>query len=144
MARPVSVMDVHGINDRTCPANWTEPSDDGWYYEMVPVMNDLWAQADGCTPALAHYPTSFDHGNGLYCVQQGDCPAGVDVVRCAWQGGHGMYGNLAGLMWEFMAAHPMQATSSSAAPTDAPGRGSSGVLEREDNRLRAPFNEGRH
>ena len=25
-ARPVSVMDVHGVNDNICPANWTEPS----------------------------------------------------------------------------------------------------------------------
>ena len=33
-----------------------------------------------------------------------------------------MYGNLTGLVWEFMAAHPLHATSSLAAPTDAPER----------------------
>ena len=30
----------------------------------------------------------------------------VQVVRCAWNGGHGMWGNLAGLIWEFFEKHP--------------------------------------
>lgn len=41
------------------------------------------------------------------CMQQGRCEAeNVDVVRCAWDGGHGMYGSLAPLIWEFFEAHP--------------------------------------
>lgn len=74
---------------------------------MVPVMCELWSEADGCQPALEHYVTSLDHQNGLYCVKQGICDRGIDVVRCAFEGGHGMYGDLAVLMWEFMSAHPM-------------------------------------
>jgi polyhydroxybutyrate depolymerase len=63
---PVSVMDVHGINDNICPANSTEPSVDGWYYEQVPIMCDIFTRADGCDPEiLEHYPTSFDHQNEL-------------------------------------------------------------------------------
>ena len=77
-------------------------------------MCELWAEADGCEPALAHYPTPLDHQNGLYCVQQGACPGGVDVVRCAWEGGHGMFGNLAELMWAFMSAHPLPAAATAA------------------------------
>jgi hypothetical protein len=43
------------------------------------------------------------------CVQQGRCEAeNVDVVRCAWNGGHGMYGSLAPLIWEFFQAHPKE------------------------------------
>ena len=73
-ARPVSIMDVHGMNDNTCPANSTEPSNDGWYYEMVPIMCDIFARADGCDPEyVEHYPTSFDHQQQMYCVQQGKC-----------------------------------------------------------------------
>jgi poly(3-hydroxybutyrate) depolymerase len=63
---PVSVMDVHGINDNTCPANSTEPSNDGWYYEQVPIMCEIFSSADGCDPEyLEHYPTSFDHQSQL-------------------------------------------------------------------------------
>lgn len=107
VSRPVSVMDVHGKFDTICPANWTDPSTDGWYYEMVPIMCTLWSEADGCQPTLEHYPMSLDHQNGLYCIKQGKCEEGIDVVRCAWEGGHGMYNNLATIMWEFFAAHPM-------------------------------------
>ena len=139
---PVSVMDVHGINDDICPANSTEPSVDGWYYEQVPIMCEIFSRADGCDPeVLQHYPTSFDHQNELCeivgcalslvaaasakllhvvarvavlcstadCMQQGRCEAeNIDVVRCAWNGGHGMYGSLAPLVWEFFQAHPKQ------------------------------------
>lgn len=63
---PVSVMDVHGTNDVICPPNSTEPSRDGWYYEQVPIMCDIFSRADGCDPEfLAHYPTSFDHQQEL-------------------------------------------------------------------------------
>ena len=67
----ISVMDIHGANDNICPANSTEPSADGWYYEQVPIMCRIFSEPDGCTGVETHYPTTFDGQSELYCVQQG-------------------------------------------------------------------------
>lgn len=54
----------------TCPANSTEPSSDGWYYEMIPIMCDIFARADGCDPEyVEHYPTSFDHQQEMHILR---------------------------------------------------------------------------
>jgi hypothetical protein len=48
-----SVLDIHGAFDTTCPANSTEPSDCGWYYQQVrrrPTGSPL---AAGLYPPLA-------------------------------------------------------------------------------------------
>jgi hypothetical protein len=71
------------------------------YYEKIPEMCTIWNSAPGsvgCEEVWEHFPTSFDHQSGLWCVRQGRCPGGVSVVRCAWQGAPGV-SNLCGPFW---------------------------------------------
>lgn len=91
---PQSAMDIHGVNDRTCPADNESPglggtppgqsSSDGWYYLDVTTTLKLWVDvlhaaqraagcADGDPPADPSdsplYPTSADGVRGLSCVR---------------------------------------------------------------------------
>lgn len=106
----LAVIDIHGTNDKTVPAN-TSTSSDGYYYTTVHDMfegNEYapgWKKANGCTGPISHYPTSYDGQSSLSCVSDGSCSGG-DVVRCSWKGGHNWYGNSAklngGLVTEFL------------------------------------------
>ena len=82
----LSMLVIHGVDDDVCPANSTEPSVDGWFYETVGVMTSLWAAGhSGCGGQIAeHFPTGMDGVNGLYCVRTAECSPPVDIVRCAW------------------------------------------------------------
>lgn len=44
----ISVMDLHGTRDRTCPGNDTTSSD-GWKYQPVDDVLKVWAAANGCS-----------------------------------------------------------------------------------------------
>lgn len=57
----VSVMDLHGTSDRTCPANDTT-SVDGWNYEPVDNVMKVWATAHGCSnsASMVKYNTAED------------------------------------------------------------------------------------
>ena len=109
----LSVLDLHGTNDRTCPGNTTNSSD-GWNYEPVDNVLTVWADALGCSsPAsIKKYDKPEDGQTGLYCVEFGNCPAGVDVVRCSYTAGHNWLGyNSNGgagarLAWWFFENHP--------------------------------------
>lgn len=148
----VSVMDLHGITDRTCPANSTTSSD-GWNYTPVDDVLKVWGSAHGCTSmsTVKHFTTPEDgkyvddtlcqkykyHNETqisqwrsdrensdvcilpsdqrnsyitatrfakqcllcdapliflgqtkLWCGTLGNCPGGVDMVRCSYQSGH--------------------------------------------------------
>jgi len=56
----ISVMDLHGTSDRTCPGN-SITSSDGWNYEPVDNVLKVWAAANGCsnTGTLKKYATTF-------------------------------------------------------------------------------------
>lgn len=111
----MSVMDLHGSNDRTCPANGTTSSD-GWNYEPVDNVLKVWATAMGCSDvtSLKKYDTSFDGTQRLYCVSFGRCPSGIDIVRCSYQLGHNWIGyntdggTGASLAFEFFLSHSKQ------------------------------------
>lgn len=85
----VSVMDLHGTTDRVCPANSTV-SNSGWNYEPVDNIMKVWATANGCSGVntIKRFPTPNDGETQLYCVSFGNCPNGVDVVRCSYKLGH--------------------------------------------------------
>lgn len=95
------VIDIHGTQDTTVPAN-VSLSGDGYYYTTTEEIfgggkySSGWMKSNGCTGSESHYPTEYDGIDKLYCVSMGDCPGG-DVVRCSWNGGHNWYGNSATL-----------------------------------------------
>lgn len=108
----ISVMDLHGTSDRTCPGNSTTSSD-GWNYEPIDNVLKVWAAANGCsnTGALKKYDTAEDGKTQLWCVSFGDCPSGVDIVRCSYNLGHHWLGynsnggTGARLAFEFFRSH---------------------------------------
>eukprot|EP00039_Didymoeca_costata_P025105 m.12355 g.12355 ORF g.12355 m.12355 type:complete len:359 (+) comp4638_c0_seq1:402-1478(+) len=109
----ISVLDLHGDADNICPANSTT-STDGWNYIPVDDVLKVWGTATGCVSmsTLRHFLTSEDGNKELYCVKLGDCPQGIDIVRCSYKGGHDWPGYSengglgARLAWNFMKAHP--------------------------------------
>ncbi len=88
----VPVLDLHGSQDTTVPAN-VSLSGDGYYYTTTAEIfgggkySSGWKKANGCSGATYHYPTEFDGQNDFWCVAEGEC-AGGDVIRCSWRGGH--------------------------------------------------------
>lgn len=118
----VSIMDLHGSRDRTCPAN-TTVSAEGWNYQPMDSVMEVWAKALNCKSPTAtrYYPTAQDGKQDLYCVEFGDCGTGVDVVRCSynlahhWPGYNTPGGSGAQLAWSFMLEHPKKHTAYSRA-----------------------------
>eukprot|EP00440_Ansanella_granifera_P039911 gb/GFBE01043287.1/.p1 GENE.gb/GFBE01043287.1/~~gb/GFBE01043287.1/.p1 ORF type:complete len:577 (+),score=93.70 gb/GFBE01043287.1/:1-1731(+) len=112
LAPPVGlpVLDLHGTEDTTVPAN-VSLADNGYYYTVTSeifggnAFSPGWKASNGCKGPDAHYPTEWDGQDQLYCVSVGNCPGG-DVVRCSWHGGHNWFGNSAkmngGLVTEFL------------------------------------------
>merc|ERR1712166_1725892 len=82
----VAIIDIHGTNDKTVPAN-SSMSSGGYYYTPVQEIFEGnkyaggWKKANGCTGPISHYPTNYDGQSQLSCVSEGDCSGG-DVVRC--------------------------------------------------------------
>lgn len=99
-------LDIHGVNDDTCPADYAspglggsppgQPSSDGWYYLDVSSTLKLWvdvlrdAQTNAGCPGLEPpvdpsspptYPTSVDGDRGLSCVRlsSGGCSNDEDL-----------------------------------------------------------------
>lgn len=109
----VSVMDLHGTTDRTCPAN-TTTSSDGWNYEPVDKVMKVWAEAHGCSSpsSFVKYNTAEDGDKKLWCVSFGKCASGVDIIRCSYNLGHHWLGYSkdggagARLAWSFFENHP--------------------------------------
>jgi hypothetical protein len=96
------VLDIHGSNDRTVPAN-TSLSSDGYYYTTTADIFKVWEQANGDTnDCYKQYVTQWDGEKSTYCVQT--CSG--KTVRCMWNGGHNWFLNSAsangGLVTEFL------------------------------------------
>mmetsp|Transcript_2623 Transcript_2623/g.4177 ORF Transcript_2623/g.4177 Transcript_2623/m.4177 type:complete len:565 (+) Transcript_2623:59-1753(+) len=97
---PMPIFDVVGSQDHTVPVNRTNNlsnyalSSDGWRYEPLENVFELWAQANLCPPdtsSTTHFPTPFDNIYGLYCFGY-DCNI-APTVRCVWDGAHTYFGN---------------------------------------------------
>ncbi len=133
-----SAMDIHGVNDDTCPADNAspglsgsppgQPSSDGWYYLDVDSTLELWVDVlreaqtgAGCSghpvdpsnpPA---YPTSVDGDRSLSCVRlsSGGCSSDEDlnktqIVRCSFVGGHEVHASMPRIAWEFFSGDKTQ------------------------------------
>jgi len=103
----VPLLDTHGVNDQTVPANSTT-SADGWHY--TPVNSDIvpsWLKANGCATAKAAAytaPIGISSSDAskykLGCVDWG-----CDVVSCAWSGSHQYFGSASvngNFVWSFL------------------------------------------
>ncbi|HMJ53157.1 MAG TPA: hypothetical protein VK540_13815 [Polyangiaceae bacterium] len=73
-SRPMSVLDIHGTMDSLVP-----------FSEQVPSADAI-ATKNGCTTmtTAATVPAS---GGDTTCVTYSGCPSGIEVTRCAIQGG---------------------------------------------------------
>ena len=93
----VPLLDVHGYNDDTIPANTTRypgprgavVSHDLFYYHSVADNTRAFAKASGCAMhGNLKYATPFDGVRGFTCnMPFGHCAAGP-VVQCVGEWGH--------------------------------------------------------
>ena len=105
----ISIMNLHGDQDGTYPADGSK-STSGWFYVPVDDVIDAWASTDsqGCDDAETPYPTSKDGTQELACAQRANCRTGAEVVSCFWAGDHPSvygihipFGN--DVIWDFFA-----------------------------------------
>ena len=109
---PISLLDTHGHADQYIPANVSNGegggprgstvSEDQFYYETVPNITRLFAQANSCNGPNQNYPTVFDTIREFSCNRpHGRCRAAnaseVDVVQCVGDWGH---------TWPLHTTHP--------------------------------------
>jgi len=112
MGAKLSLMQVHGIHDRTIPIDGRSSSD-GYFYTAVDDVVDLWAAqtSQNCEPDYAPFPTVADGARMLTCSQRANCATGAEVVQCSWNGRHTWpatqdgtpFGN--DIIWEFFEAN---------------------------------------
>lgn len=95
------VIDIHGSQDTTVPAN-TSLSSDGYYYTTTAEIFALWEPLNGGDGSYKQYVTKWDGQKNTYCVQTSN----GKTVRCMWTGGHNWFLNDAtangGLVTEFL------------------------------------------
>ena len=82
-------MNIHATRDRTVPFDGTA-AEDGFLYTPTSDVLDLWASgaSQTCDRQARTYPTSKDGVAGFRCVERSNCATGVELVDCAWDGGH--------------------------------------------------------
>ena len=89
---PIPVLAVTGTNDRTVPANASGgapyASDGTWWYYTMAGLAAGWRDAQACDGVEAHYATSLDGVDGLWCKTA--C-SNVDHVLCSWSGAHNYF-----------------------------------------------------
>lgn len=83
----VSVMDLHGTRDTTCPAN-TTTSADGWNYEPVDNVMKVWASAHGCSGSstITKYDTAYDGQCIVFC--KNGCATFLELTCMKHNRGH--------------------------------------------------------
>merc|ERR1712167_319565 len=75
-------------HDERIPANKTI-SDDFYIYNEVHENMHHWGKQNHCTGKKSHYPTEYDGILDLWCEKAHEtCNSGVEVVWCAFAGGH--------------------------------------------------------
>jgi len=115
--RPVAMMNIYATRDRTVPFDGT-PAEDGFLYTPTTEVMDLWASdaCQNCSEQARPYPTSKDGVEGFRCIERGDCAAGVELVDCAWDGGHdwprsGETEFASSVIWEFFERNPKRGST---------------------------------
>ena len=108
----LSLMQIHGVHDRTIPIDGRSSSD-GYFYTAVDEVVDRWAADDSqdCESEDTPYPTSADGVRMLSCSERADCSSGAEVVHCSWNERHTWpatqngtpFGN--DIIWEFFEAN---------------------------------------
>lgn len=130
---PISLLEVHGYQDQTVPANASNGlgggppgasvSDDHFYYTEVPHITRAFASAARCAGENRPYPTAFDGIVGFQCNTPHGACGERSVVQCTGNWAHTWPLHVvrpfayARLVLGFFAAHPLP--SAAAAEADA-------------------------
>jgi polyhydroxybutyrate depolymerase len=101
LSRPVSVLQVHGVNDPVCPYEGGS-SPTGHTFHAAEESAALWAQANNCSEGAE---TTSASGNIV--IEFGNCAEGAQVLHYGIEGaGHGLppdtEGGLIDLIWNFL------------------------------------------
>ena len=115
-----SILDYHGLNDRTIPyneeiANGIGPygsliSYDGYYYEDKKTNLNEWATAMNCDDEV-RYETEWDGIKSFECYER-KCAHGKSILACTGEYGHNypLWNQdgtpSAAIAWNFMKNHP--------------------------------------
>jgi len=109
---PVAMMNIYATRDTTVPFDGV-PAEDGYLYTPTTEVMDLWASdaSQECSTEFTPYPTSKDGVVGFRCIERADCATGVELVDCAWDGGHdwprtGGTEFASTVIWEFFERNP--------------------------------------
>ncbi len=110
--QPVSMMNIYATRDTTVPFDGV-PAEDGFLYTPTTEVMDLWASeaSQSCDAEARPYATSKDGVEGFRCVERADCATGVELVDCAWDGGHdwprtGKTEFASTVIWDFFERNP--------------------------------------
>ena len=118
---PISIIDIHGLNDNTIPYNFDASngngphhsliSYDGFYYDDKKKLMRRWASAMDCDIEEQTYPTEYDGQRDWRCFER-LCPSGQAFVRCTGNWNHDYalpphhYDITAKVAYRFMMHHP--------------------------------------
>jgi polyhydroxybutyrate depolymerase len=101
-SQPISVMDVHGLNDDLSPYKG------GGDFNTTPVENVIhtWVQLDGCADS-----PQVEKENMITHTRYTSCKAGASVELYAIEGGAHVWPSkdvmdTSSIIWDFFAAHP--------------------------------------
>ncbi len=110
----VSMMNIYATRDTTVPFDGV-PAEDGFLYTPTTEVMDLWASgaSQSCDAEARPYPTSKDGVEGFRCIERANCATGVELVDCAWDGGHdwprtGKNEFASVVIWEFFERNPVR------------------------------------
>ena len=107
----ISVLNLHARNDQVVPPGGGQSSD-GWFFESVAVLMNVWGDYNACGGVSAAWPNPIGAGPGnlnMECTMPATgCRASSEVVTCAIQGCHfrqieEFFGELA---YFFFMSHP--------------------------------------
>ena len=107
------MMNIYATRDDTVPFDGT-PASDGFLYTPTTEVMDLWASdaSQGCSQRSEPLP-DFEgwcrRASGASSAA--DCATGVELVDCAWDGGHdwprsGKTEFASDVIWEFFERNP--------------------------------------
>jgi len=95
---PMSLIDIHGINDDTIPIDMEHAegegphasviSWDGYYYEEKKDILNKWYTGMNCDVEPSRWETDMDGVDGWSCQVWSNCDNGVEVVSCTANHGH--------------------------------------------------------
>jgi len=87
-----SVLYVHGNKDRVIPVGGGFAG--GWEYVSAAEAMQKLAENAGCGSSTSSWNTPYDGGRKkISCEKHNNCPAGVTIALCMFNGGHGAWPN---------------------------------------------------